>query len=195
MIETQWKTMGTIVGPTHAPHAVASDAITFFVEGRPEPGGSKTSFVPTDKKGNPYRGPTGRIIVNTTDANKNVKHWKIHVAAIARIKFNRKPFDGPIACRFEFILARPQFHFGTGRNAEKVKDSAPHFPTGKPDTLKLSRGTEDALTGICWHDDAQVVNQTATKRYGALEGVRITIEPVTVITPGNREHSFSLSPE
>jgi len=161
------------------------DSITFWVDGKPEPAGSKQAFCPTKPDGEPYRGPGGRIIINVVDDNPKSKEWKKVVARAARQHFTREPHDGPVECRFDFIVTRPQYHFGTGKNAEKLKDAAPHFPTVKPDTLKLSRGTEDALTGICWIDDSQVVNQTATKRYGTQPGVQITIRAVTVINPGN----------
>lgn len=32
-----------------------------------------------------------------------------------------------------------------------------------PDVLKLARGVEDALTGIVWRDDAQIVNESLSK--------------------------------
>ena len=36
-----------------------------------------------------------------------------------------------------------------------------------PDVLKLARGVEDALTGIVWRDDAQIVNESLNKVVGA----------------------------
>ena len=162
------------------------DSITFWVDGKPEPAGSKQAFCPTNKQtGEPYRGTGGRIIINVVDDNPKSKEWKKTVARAARQHFTRAPHDGPVECRFEFVVTRPQYHFGTGKNAECLKDSAPHFPTAKPDTTKLTRGTEDALTGICWLDDAQIVEQRASKRYGTKPGVQITITPVTVINQGN----------
>ena len=49
-----------------------------------------------------------------------------------------------------------------------LKPSAPKHPIVKPDTTKLMRALEDALTGICWRDDTQVVIQTAHKAYAAV---------------------------
>jgi Holliday junction resolvase RusA-like endonuclease len=40
-----------------------------------------------------------------------------------------------------------------------------------PDTTKLVRSTEDALKGICWRDDSQVVYQVASKEYAARGGI------------------------
>lgn len=162
------------------------EIISFWVQGHCEPAGSKSSFVPTHPvTKEPYRGPGGRIIVNTVDANPNAKTWKKLVSYTARMHYHDAPLLGPLECRFEFVVKRPQGHFGTGKNEGKVKDSAPAFPTSKPDVLKLSRGTEDALTEILWVDDAQVVNQSATKRYGNVEGVQITVSRPTVIATGS----------
>jgi Holliday junction resolvase RusA-like endonuclease len=39
------------------------------------------------------------------------------------------------------------------------------LPVVMPDATKLLRGLEDALTGVVWHDDAQIVSQHVEKRY------------------------------
>jgi Holliday junction resolvase RusA-like endonuclease len=76
-------------------------------------------------------------------------------------------------------VERPKAHYGSGRNADKLKDSAPAFPLGKPDVDKLSRGVMDALTGIIFRDDSCVVTKRASKRYGR-PGVAIEVcEAVT----------------
>jgi Holliday junction resolvase RusA-like endonuclease len=73
--------------------------------------------------------------------------------------------EGPLACRAIFYLSRPASHFGTGRNAGQLKASAPRFPTGKPDVDNLLK-IIDALTGLAYHDDAQVVQvMDLAKRY------------------------------
>lgn len=161
------------------------DSITFWVPGKAEPQGSKKAYVPLDKNKNPYLDRNGRIIVNVIDDNSAGKQWKAAVARTARLHFARAPHEGPVEWLFEFVMIRPQCHFGSGRNAECVKDSAPAFHIIRPDTLKLSRSVEDSLTGIAWLDDSQVVRQTATKAYGAHPGVQITVWPTTVINRGN----------
>lgn len=61
-----------------------------------------------------------------------------------------------LAVRAIFWLARPKAHFGTGRNAGKLKDTAPRLPTGKPDVDNLLKNL-DALNARAWDDDAQIV--------------------------------------
>jgi Holliday junction resolvase RusA-like endonuclease len=83
--------------------------------------------------------------------------------------------EGPLGLAVVFNITRPKGHFGTGRNAGALKDSAPYWPTVKPDATKLLRGLEDALTGVVWRDDAQVVEQAVTKRYAEREGARVVV--------------------
>jgi Holliday junction resolvase RusA-like endonuclease len=48
-----------------------------------------------------------------------------------------------------------------------------HWPVVMPDIDKALRSTNDALTGVLFHDDAQVVEVVARKIYASFEGVRI----------------------
>jgi len=43
--------------------------------------------------------------------------------------------------------------------------------------LKLARAVEDALTGVIWADDAQIVDEVIRKRYGR-PCLQIWIRPV-----------------
>ena len=138
--------------------------VQFFVPGIPKPGGSKRAFI--NRK-------TGRAIV--TEDCKGSKDWRTAVAFAADQAF-QEPLTGPLAALFEFLVLRPQGHFGTGKNADCVRQSAPPYPAVRPDLTKLIRSTEDALKAIAWVDDAQVVTQRAIKRYAQRAGCLITIE-------------------
>ena len=130
-----------------------TDAVEFTVLGRPQPAGSKRAFM--IRKGGK---PTG---VAVTDDAKRSRPWKDSVAAAAHEYLNgRPPLTGPLQLEVDFYLARPAGHFGTGRNRDIVRPAAPRFPAVRPDATKLVRAVEDALTGLVWRDDAQVVIQT-----------------------------------
>jgi Holliday junction resolvase RusA-like endonuclease len=137
--------------------------IQFFVPGIPKPGGSKRAFI--NRK-------TGRPII--TEDCKSSRDWRTAVAFAANEQFEY-PFAGPLSVHFDFLFLRPRGHFGTGRSAEYLKKSAPIYPAVRPDTTKLIRSTEDALKGIAWKDDAQVVTQSACKRYAQRGGAIITV--------------------
>jgi Holliday junction resolvase RusA-like endonuclease len=72
---------------------------------------------------------------------------------------------GPCMVSIVFRLQRPKGHYGTGRNAGILKASSPHVPVTKPDVDKMVRVVLDALTGIAFMDDSQVVELRALKKY------------------------------
>jgi Holliday junction resolvase RusA-like endonuclease len=151
-------------------------SIVFAVLGKPEPAGSKSSFVPTNRRtGQPYRGPGGRIIVNTVDANPKAKGWQKLVADTAENYRPDELLDGPLRLTLSFFRKRPEGHFNS--KGELNKEGLAHpCPATRPDVLKLARGVEDALTGIIWTDDSRVVREVLSKDWSDVESVVIEIE-------------------
>lgn len=139
-------------------------ALRFAVVGVAKPGGSKRAFAHPS---------TGRIIV--TEDSKN-KPWRQEVAGAGAVAMGERDlFLGALAVTFTFVRPRPRGHFGTGRNAGLVKATAPAFPTTRPDVLKLARAAEDALTGIVWRDDSQIVDERLLKVWGAPERLEVVV--------------------
>lgn len=132
--------------------------IEFFVPGTPAPAGSKKAFVL--KRGGQF---TGRAIV--TDDCKRSKPWQSDIKAVANSLNRGFLITGPIELTLTFRIHRPRGHFGSGKNAQTVKDSAPKRPIVKPDVLKLARCVEDALTSVIWQDDAQICDEHLRKEY------------------------------
>ena len=141
--------------------------ISFEVLGKPQPAGSKKGF--------PIRRKNGGIGVVITDANANAKPWKATVASAAREAYSGPILTGPLSFCVTFYIVRPKSHFGTGRNKNKLKASAPVYPATKPDVLKLARAVEDALTGVIWRDDSQIVTELMFKCYGEYARASILI--------------------
>lgn len=140
--------------------------IAFNVFGKAEPAGSKRAFV---------RNGHAQVV----DANSKAKDWKSQVAATAASHFAGELLSGPLAVQFTFFTPRPAGHFGQGRNAGTLKPSAPAYPTSRPDVLKLARGVEDSLSGVIYRDDAQIVEEHLSKRYGAPARCEIRIWKAT----------------
>jgi Holliday junction resolvase RusA-like endonuclease len=146
--------------------------IEFTVLGRAQPAGSKRQV--TNRK-------TGQTFV--VDDNPRSRPWKELVTSAAVDAMGARAgatgchgaLEGALLLEVDFYLARPAGHFGTGRNRGIVRDSAPPFPAVRPDVTKLLRGLEDALTGVVWRDDAQVVDQIARKRYGWPERAEVRV--------------------
>lgn len=137
------------------------------VYGKAEPAGSKRGFAM----------PTGQVRI--VDANPKARDWKNLVAlAAAEHWAGADLLDGPLRLTATFYQPRPKGHFGTGRNAGILKAGAPPFPDKKPDATKLTRGIEDAMTGIIYRDDSQIVEQHIYKVYGTPARAELIIEPV-----------------
>lgn len=132
-------------------------AIEFVVIGTPQPRGSKTAM-PVYRKGGEIVLKNGRPVIRYVDANKKSGPWMNAVAKAARQVYAGPPLEGPVRLTVNLYFQRPKCHYGTGRNASVVKDSAPvKYHTQKPDRNKCIRAIEDALTGIAYLDDSQVV--------------------------------------
>jgi crossover junction endodeoxyribonuclease RusA len=157
---------------------------TLFVPGRPVPQGSKTAFISKS---------TGRPVV--VDKDVRLPNWRAKITGAA-IEHQAEllhtggvfggafPLDGPIGVEITFVLERPKFHYGTGRNADRVKDSSPLYPATMPDLDKLLRAVFDGLTDAqVWRDDGQVVWCQTSKRYplntDAGPGVLISVGRMT----------------
>jgi len=52
------------------------------------------------------------------------------------------------------------------------------YPTTKPDIDNVEKAIFDALNGVVWRDDVQVVRVTKSKRYAETPGVRVWIDAI-----------------
>ena len=126
-------------------------SVSFTVYGLAAPAGSKTLGYNSG----------GKAFVR--DASKRSAPWKKQVAREAALAMDGSPLlDGALRLGVVFTVPRPKGHYG----ARGLRPSAPQYPTVRPDVTKLLRAVEDALTGIVWRDDSQVVWQVAWKEYG-----------------------------
>lgn len=148
----------------------SENAIRFTVPGTPAPGGSKR-FLGISKK-------TGRGILVDASGERGA-NWRIAVQWAAKEQLiagaTAFPPGVPLTLVVDFIMPRPKSHF---RANGTLKPTAPSRHTTKPDTTKLLRAVEDAITSILWHDDAQISLQIAAKTYGETPGATISIIPI-----------------
>ena len=145
---------------------LTGDYVRFFVPGAAQTSGSKKAF---------YNKKLGRSMI--VPASKKQKPWSDAVKWKAMQIFQRRnPFEGPLCLDMIFVRARPKGHYGTGRNEGVLKAWAEDLlPTTKPDTLKLGRCVEDALSKIIYIDDSQVVEHHIRKIYGPKPGVDVCV--------------------
>ena len=171
---------------------------------KPAPQGSKTSRpvmrwdaelgkrVPVLKNGVP--------VVNTTEQNKQrLKLWRNDVANAAIGNgwpgLGLAALDEAVVVQLTFFFTRPEGHYGTGRNANVLKDSSPLYPekTGE-DLDKLERAVLDALTGIVWKDDRRVVTMPSRRRYGTPERMDVAVRRLRATTVGELRRLRDVNP-
>lgn len=128
--------------------------IKFTVHGKPAPQGSMRAF---------HR-PGMKHAVITSD-NKKLKPWRQEISGMAQNQ-GAVASLGPMVVTLDFYFSRP-------KSAKKRNGM-----TVKPDVDKLARAVLDALTGIIFHDDSQVVHLTARKHYELPERVEIQVVPL-----------------
>lgn len=72
---------------------------------------------------------------------------------------------GPVRLECVAYYPRPKSHYGTGRNAGKLKDTAPYYPLLKPDYDNIEKVIADSLNGLAYLDDKQVIDSHCLKLY------------------------------
>ena len=123
-----------------------ANSFTFSAIGIPRPQGSKNQF--------------------GVESCSELKPWRYDLKCACEAK---RPDDWDKSTRMGvsavFLFKRIKGHYN--RKGE-LKDDAPYYVVSrKGDIDKLSRALLDALTGVAYDDDDQVVNLTAKKRYCA----------------------------
>ena len=168
--------------------------IEFSIYGHPATQGSK-KVVPIYKAGAPMI-KNGRVLTRVVNDNPKTAEWRQEIAHAARQAYRGELLTGPLCLAVTFYKPRPKGHFGSGRNAGTLKESAEKYPISKPDTVKLVRALEDSLTGVIWKDDSQVVTHVLHKRYGEYFKVEVCVlkmedyvEPgVSIFKPIDKEN-------
>lgn len=147
-------------GQTWLADGSLATVVRFFVPGIPVPGGSKRPFLYTPKGGGEKR------VALSDDSGQRGKHWRSAVQAAARTVYAGPLLEGPLRVIVTFASLRPT----SGKARQRP------YPSVRPDATKLMRALEDALTGVVWRDDAQIVDQHVAKRYADRPGAAVCIE-------------------
>lgn len=99
--------------------------------------------------------------------------WKNSIAvALGPALCNRPPATVPVLVRCVFLFPRPKAHY----TKKGLRENAPRFHAGKPDTDNLLKAVMDALTTLgVWQDDAQVAWVECSKQYADKPGALIEV--------------------
>ena len=94
--------------------------------------------------------------------------WKMFVRDAALKAWDKIKWEGPLRVDLTLYFPRPKGHFGTGKKAGILKETAPIWHTSKPDRDNSDKAILDALTNVqIWNDDAQVCDGRIKKLYAA----------------------------
>lgn len=131
--------------------------ISFFVPGEPRPQ-PRPRF---DRR-------TGRVYSGEHKSTRSVTGWR-HAVALKGVEAMRnarlEPMTGPLSLELEVYMPRPTSHHVANDPARPLKKTAPQYHTTKPDRSNLEKAIEDALNGVTWADDSQVVDGPIRKLY------------------------------
>ena len=99
-------------------------------------------------------------------SNTTLDHRNLVTGFLHNANKGQPRITGPIEVELTFCFERPASHYGTGKNADRIKGSSPRFHTKAPDVDKLVRLVLDAMenAGIV-ANDSQVVQVTAQKEW------------------------------
>jgi crossover junction endodeoxyribonuclease RusA len=124
------------------------ERVAFSIDAQPRSQGSMTAV---------YNRKLGVSRVRHANAPA-LQLWRNLIRESAR-NANAKVWPGPIGMRISFGVAPPL--------------DARHGYVKRPDLDKLIRGVLDALTGVCYVDDAQVITIEAEKVFGQVTYIEV----------------------
>lgn len=122
-----------------------------------------TVLGPASTKGLTRSFVRGGRVVTLADAD-GLGAWTQAVkwaARAARVELIPRPLPVSVMLQFEFVSPK--------------SDPDRKHHTVKPDIDKMIRASLDALAGLAYEDDSQVVVIMALKRYGAVAATHITV--------------------
>jgi Holliday junction resolvase RusA-like endonuclease len=95
-----------------------------------------------------------------------------HFAWLAMREIGAEPLQGAVELHLTVFRAKGRPTSKIGREAA---ESDAVRPITTPDCSNLAKGVEDALSGICFRDDAQVVALHVEKRFSASPRVEVEV--------------------
>ena len=130
----------------------------------------------------PGRGRARAVVVND---NRRAAPWAalVREAAQRAVAAAMPPWQepGPVEVEIRFYLPRPKSHFRKRLHGQTtLRPDVPALVATKPDGDKLLRCCWDALAGICFKDDSQIVRWSGAKYYADPHpvGARICVRPI-----------------
>lgn len=133
--------------------------VYFFVPGTPQ------------GKGRPRAVARGKFVRMYTP--QKTATYESTVALFASQAMAGQPlFEGPVAVSVSIEMPVPA---SWSKKKQSQAAAGTLFPTGKPDADNVLKALFDAMNGVVWVDDTQVVQIECRKRYGCKPGVFVSV--------------------
>ena len=105
---------------------------------------------------------------------KTTADYEKKIAAAWKQQFGDTPMEGPLSVRIHFGLPIPR---SASKKDKEAMLNLEQKPTKKPDLDNLAKAVMDALNGIAYKDDDQIVTLLLRKFYFESPFIRIRITP------------------
>lgn len=121
-----------------------------------------TFFIPLEPvaKGRPRISPNGHCY---TPGTTRAYEGDIKDLLYAQRKHFLEIFNKPLNIYLKFFISPP-------------KKFVRHYPSCRPDVDNFAKAVLDAMNGIVFKDDGQIITLTISKRYHSNPGTEVTIE-------------------
>ena len=132
------------------------DVHKFYIPGKPIAKKRPRFVTNTGKDGKSF---TRNVNVQQTEEGRFL--WEVLT------QWDNKPaLTGALKLECEFVFERPKSHFGTGRNAGKLKASSPLLcDKVSSDCDNIEKFCMDSLNRYVYVDDRQIVKLSSEKRW------------------------------
>lgn len=133
--------------------------IEFTIDGEPQ------------GQGRPRFARQGKF-VHTYDPPKS-RQYKAKVAQSFQRAYMGEPLAKPVKITITAVFGVPK-SYSKGRTEACLEGR--EWPTKKPDADNIEKGIYDALNGLAYEDDKQIVMTKTAKVYGPVGKVKVVIE-------------------
>lgn len=137
--------------------------IRFVIPGPPKPLQRNRHRIVKKKGG-------GQFIANYLPAESRSEQGAVRMFA-ALAMAGRPPLEGPLDLRMTAFMPVPP---SWSQKKQRAALDGMVYPTGKPDGSNLVKLAEDAMLGVCFRDDSQIVSLHVWKAYS--ERARTVVE-------------------
>ncbi len=141
--------------------------------------GERVEFViPGEARGKQRPRATKKGRVYTPSETRNAEAF---IKLLATHAMNgRAPFEGPVRLYVEIDVPVPKSF------SKKKRDAALGYaitPTSKPDLDNVIKLQSDAMNGVVYQDDKQIIQIVAAKRYSEIAQTRVIVEGKPTLPP------------